>query len=163
VTRYVVFLRAINVGGRRIKMDHLRRLFEALGFFNVKTFTASGNVIFDSPAELTRTLVSSQRARGLLAVPQEDRRVFVLRGAPRKDDGDASNHEERHHRQEAGREVPVLCVKGRVASHQELRMTQNHEIRPKLRAVVRWRMPLRLRCGICSVRTRSQTAVLRCA
>ncbi len=54
--RYIAFLRAINVGGRRVKMDHLRKLFEALGFSNVETFIASGNVIFDSPAEDTRTL-----------------------------------------------------------------------------------------------------------
>ena len=56
MTRYVAFLRAINVGGRRVKMDHLRKLFEALGFFDVETFIASGNVIFDSPAEDTRNL-----------------------------------------------------------------------------------------------------------
>jgi uncharacterized protein (DUF1697 family) len=54
--RHVALLRAINVGGRRVKMAHLRKLFEALGFFNVKTFIASGNVIFDSPAEDTRML-----------------------------------------------------------------------------------------------------------
>ena len=56
MTRYVAFLRAINVGGRRIKMDHLRGLFESLGFAYVETYIASGNVIFDSPAEDTRTL-----------------------------------------------------------------------------------------------------------
>jgi uncharacterized protein (DUF1697 family) len=56
VTRYVAFLRAINVGGRRVKMARLRKLFEVLGFFDVKTFIASGNVIFDSPAEDTRKL-----------------------------------------------------------------------------------------------------------
>ncbi len=54
--RYIAFLRAINVSGRRIKMDHLRKLFEALGFSNVETFIASGNVIFDSEAEDARTL-----------------------------------------------------------------------------------------------------------
>src|SRR4028119_1216147 len=48
VMRYVAFLRAINVGGRRVKMNHLRKLFEALGFVNVETFIASGNVIFGS-------------------------------------------------------------------------------------------------------------------
>jgi len=37
-------------------MDHLRELFESLGFSNVETFIASGNVIFDSPAEDTRKL-----------------------------------------------------------------------------------------------------------
>jgi uncharacterized protein (DUF1697 family) len=48
MTKYVAFLRAINVGGHTVKMDNLRRLFEALGFNNVETFIASGNVIFDS-------------------------------------------------------------------------------------------------------------------
>ena len=56
VMRYVAFLRAINVGGRRVKMAHLRKLFEALGFSNVETYIASGNVIFGSPAEDTRKL-----------------------------------------------------------------------------------------------------------
>jgi uncharacterized protein (DUF1697 family) len=50
-TRYVAFLRAINVGGRTIKMDELRKLFEALGLVNVETFIASGNVIFESPLD----------------------------------------------------------------------------------------------------------------
>ncbi len=47
--RLIALLRAINVGGHTVKMDELRRLFEALGFSNVETFIASGNVIFDSP------------------------------------------------------------------------------------------------------------------
>jgi len=46
--RHVALLRAINVGGRTVKMDHLRRLFEAMRFANVETFIASGNVIFDA-------------------------------------------------------------------------------------------------------------------
>jgi len=47
--RYVAFLRAINVGGHHlVKMDALRRLFEELGFTNVETFIASGNVVFES-------------------------------------------------------------------------------------------------------------------
>ncbi len=37
-------------------MDHLRRLFEALGLTNVETFIASGNVIFDSTSKSTKTL-----------------------------------------------------------------------------------------------------------
>ena len=48
--RFIAFLRAINVGGRVVKMDHLRKLFESLGFSNVETFIASGNVIFESLA-----------------------------------------------------------------------------------------------------------------
>jgi len=54
--KYVAFLRAINVGGHTVKMDHLRRLFEALGLTNVETFIASGNVIFDSTSKSTKTL-----------------------------------------------------------------------------------------------------------
>jgi uncharacterized protein (DUF1697 family) len=48
---YVAFLRAINVGGHLVKMEHLRELFIALKFTKVETFIASGNVIFDSPSK----------------------------------------------------------------------------------------------------------------
>lgn len=48
VIRYVAFLRAVNVGGRVVKMDTLRRVFESLGYTDVQTFIASGNVVFDS-------------------------------------------------------------------------------------------------------------------
>lgn len=51
--RYIAFLRAINVGGHTVKMDALRKLFEGLGFLNVETFIASGNVIFETPIEET--------------------------------------------------------------------------------------------------------------
>src|SRR5215831_19657869 len=54
--KYVAFLRAINVGGRIVKMDELRRIFRAIGFENVETFIASGNVIFDSTSKETRSL-----------------------------------------------------------------------------------------------------------
>jgi uncharacterized protein (DUF1697 family) len=48
VDRYVAFLRGMNLGGRRIKNDDLRRNFEEMGFEEVATFRASGNVIFSS-------------------------------------------------------------------------------------------------------------------
>jgi uncharacterized protein (DUF1697 family) len=54
--KYVAFLRAINVGGHTVKMDHLRSLFESMGFANVETFIASGNVIFDSKNKGTAAL-----------------------------------------------------------------------------------------------------------
>jgi uncharacterized protein (DUF1697 family) len=50
--RCVAFLRAINVGGHTVKMDRLRTLFEALGFGEVETFIASGNVLFDTRASV---------------------------------------------------------------------------------------------------------------
>lgn len=54
----VAFLRAINVGGHTVKMDHLRQLFEELGFSKVETFIASGNVIFESAEEDVQALES---------------------------------------------------------------------------------------------------------
>ena len=46
--RYVAFLRAINVGSRRLKMDLLRDVFTEAGLENVATHIASGNVIFEA-------------------------------------------------------------------------------------------------------------------
>lgn len=48
--RYVAFLRAVNVGGRTVRMEELRRVFAAVPLANVETFIASGNVLFTSPA-----------------------------------------------------------------------------------------------------------------
>lgn len=44
---YIAFLRAINVGGRHVKMDLLRKIFTDAGYANVRTYIQSGNVIFD--------------------------------------------------------------------------------------------------------------------
>ena len=49
--RHIAFLRGINVGGHRVKMEELGRLFGGLGFSDVSTFIASGNVVFESPNE----------------------------------------------------------------------------------------------------------------
>ncbi len=50
MTRYIAFLRAINVSGHGvIKMETLRKLFEEMRFINVQTYIQTGNVIFDSP------------------------------------------------------------------------------------------------------------------
>ncbi len=47
--KYIAFLRGINVGGNNlIKMSDLKKKFEDLGFQNVKTVIASGNVIFET-------------------------------------------------------------------------------------------------------------------
>ena len=56
MTVFIAFLRAINVGGRTVKMDRLRSLFEQLGYTSIESFIASGNVIFQSPDEDTRAL-----------------------------------------------------------------------------------------------------------
>ncbi|MCW1892456.1 MAG: DUF1697 domain-containing protein [Candidatus Uhrbacteria bacterium] len=55
---YVALLRGINVGGKaKVEMVKLKRTFERLGFEDVKTYIASGNVIFrtDSGDRMTLT------------------------------------------------------------------------------------------------------------
>jgi uncharacterized protein (DUF1697 family) len=48
-TRYIALLRGINVGGNKlIKMEALAAAFTAAGFRKVKTYIASGNVIFET-------------------------------------------------------------------------------------------------------------------
>jgi uncharacterized protein (DUF1697 family) len=57
---YVSMLRGINVGPhKRIKMDDLRKSFEALGFEQVQTYIQSGNVVFRT--KKTPTSVLSKR------------------------------------------------------------------------------------------------------
>lgn len=49
MTRYVAFLRGINVGGHNIiKKETLQNAFTSLGFTNVSTYKQSGNVIFET-------------------------------------------------------------------------------------------------------------------
>jgi uncharacterized protein (DUF1697 family) len=58
---YVAFLRAINVGGHIVKMDRLRRLFEAIPLAGVSTFIASGNVLFESAKPAAQLEASIER------------------------------------------------------------------------------------------------------
>jgi uncharacterized protein (DUF1697 family) len=48
--QYFAFLRGINLGNRRLKMEVLRARFEEMKFRQVATFIASGNVVFTSGA-----------------------------------------------------------------------------------------------------------------
>ena len=54
--KYIAFLKAINVGGHTVKMDHLKNLFEKMDFENVETFIASGNVIFDTKLKIQNSI-----------------------------------------------------------------------------------------------------------
>ncbi|MBE0538496.1 MAG: DUF1697 domain-containing protein [Ignavibacterium sp.] len=51
MAKYIAFLKAINVGGHTVKMDHLKNLFEKMEFENVETFIASGNVVFETKSQ----------------------------------------------------------------------------------------------------------------
>jgi uncharacterized protein (DUF1697 family) len=57
MAKYVAFLRGINVGGHKaIKMEKLKKTFDAMGFANVKTLLASGNVLFETQKSNERSI-----------------------------------------------------------------------------------------------------------
>ena len=64
--RSVAFLRAINVGGRRVAKDELISVFVDLGFGDVDTFLASGNVLFapTPPADVAAIAGALEQALG---------------------------------------------------------------------------------------------------
>ena len=45
---YIAMLRGINIGpSKRVEMARLRKMFESLGFKQVRTYIQSGNVVFE--------------------------------------------------------------------------------------------------------------------
>jgi uncharacterized protein (DUF1697 family) len=55
MTAYLVLVRGINVGGKnKVPMAELRSLLEGLGFENVSTYIASGNVFLDSKLDAAK-------------------------------------------------------------------------------------------------------------
>ncbi|MFQ5689065.1 MAG: DUF1697 domain-containing protein [Gemmatimonadota bacterium] len=88
-SRYVAFLRGMNLGRRRIRNDALCEIFRSLGFDDISAFLASGNMIFRSPgrtaAEISGRIESGLRralgyevptflrtGRQVLAISRED-------------------------------------------------------------------------------------------
>jgi uncharacterized protein (DUF1697 family) len=57
--QYLALLRGINVGGKNlVKMADLRAAFEAMGFADVATYIASGNVLFRAPRQRREALAA---------------------------------------------------------------------------------------------------------
>ena len=51
---FISILRGINVSGqKKIRMVDLKKLYESLGFSDVKTYIQSGNVIFKSDSNIS--------------------------------------------------------------------------------------------------------------
>lgn len=79
MTGYVALLRAVNVGGTgKLPMADLRAMGEALGFARVRTFIASGNLLFDS--DLSQDEVKAQ-LESRLAVYAGKRVPVLVRNA----------------------------------------------------------------------------------
>jgi uncharacterized protein (DUF1697 family) len=79
--RYAAFLRGVNLGKRTVKSAELRAAFEALGFDNVKTLLASGNVLFDAKAggDLERRIEAGLKEQFGFEVPIVLRTLDELR------------------------------------------------------------------------------------
>ncbi len=76
--RFVAFLRAVNVGGRVVKMDELKKIFASAGFADVESFIASGNVAFASKGvKGLDTKISARLAKALSTSLSFDVPVFV--------------------------------------------------------------------------------------
>ncbi len=65
MSRFVAFLRGINVGSHIVTKEQLEEVFTSLGFHNVSTFGQSGNVIFETnilaPEELKTKIENKLR------------------------------------------------------------------------------------------------------
>ena len=63
MTKYLVLLRGINVGGNAIiKMVDLRAHLESEGYLNVKTYIQSGNVILDSEKDIEKLSIDLEKS-----------------------------------------------------------------------------------------------------
>ncbi|HEY8238975.1 MAG TPA: DUF1697 domain-containing protein, partial [Candidatus Limnocylindrales bacterium] len=63
MAKYLVLLRGINVGGRnKVAMAALRTALERLGFENVSTYIASGNVFLDSDLAASKVAAKIEAA-----------------------------------------------------------------------------------------------------
>lgn len=81
---HVAFLRAINVGGRRLTMDELQAAVAPLGFTAVATWQATGNVAFATEADADpgalEDRIATTLAAGLgIAVPTVVRTAAQVR------------------------------------------------------------------------------------
>jgi uncharacterized protein (DUF1697 family) len=77
---YIALLRAVNVGGTgKLPMAELKAMGEQAGFANVRTFIASGNLLFESAQ--TEKQVTAALASRLAAYAWKPVAVLVRTGA----------------------------------------------------------------------------------
>lgn len=81
MTGWVAFLRAVNVGKRKMKMAELKTLCESLGFDNVKTILASGNVRFETgknPKQALETAIETRWGWRSEAIIRSDAEIAAM-------------------------------------------------------------------------------------
>src|SRR5687767_3680533 len=67
MTTYLILLRGVNVGGKnKLPMAELKKFLQDLGYSNVITYIASGNVILDSkkPANEVKDQIEQALIKG---------------------------------------------------------------------------------------------------
>ncbi|SAL47734.1 hypothetical protein AWB69_04804 [Caballeronia udeis] len=80
MTTYAALLRAVNVGGTgKLPMTELRAMCTSVGFSNVRTYIASGNVVFES--KLAEASVKAKLERSLESYAGKPVGVLVRTGA----------------------------------------------------------------------------------
>ena len=89
MTGYVALLRAVNVGGRKLIMEDLKAIATKLGFAKVRTYIASGNLLFSSDlgegevkAKLEARLAEHMGAEVPVMVRTESELQRVVSGNP---------------------------------------------------------------------------------
>ena len=89
MTGWAAFLRAVNVGRRKMKMSELKAVCEGLGYNAVKTILASGNVRFETPGHPKAALEAAIEAqwgwRSEAIVRRLDALEAMLRAEPFRD------------------------------------------------------------------------------
>jgi uncharacterized protein (DUF1697 family) len=59
VARFVAFLRAVNIGGRRVAMATARNVIAELGFDQVSSYVNSGNLLFTATRKPSESTIRS--------------------------------------------------------------------------------------------------------
>jgi uncharacterized protein (DUF1697 family) len=62
MTRFVAFLRGVNVGGVNLKMADVAAAFTDAGFTAVRTILSSGNVVLDSDDDVAAVRTTAEQA-----------------------------------------------------------------------------------------------------
>ncbi len=80
MTNYIALLRGINIGGHRVKMEHLRKLFQEAGVAQVRSYIQTGNIFFATD-ETDRAALTERIEQHLCAALGYDVPVFLRTNA----------------------------------------------------------------------------------